>query len=113
MTTDSEDLLIEHCRYEQQLREWEDARADREDELEMRNFEISRLQSAAEPLLRSHLPQVSALSTKEANEHIFSLVFLFFFPGAPFPFLFFLFFFRRDALKEQFGKDQTRSDAWP
>ena len=22
-------------------------------------------------------------------------------------------FFRRDALKEQFGKDQTRSDAWP
>ena len=68
MTTGSEDLLIEPCRYEQQLREWEDARADREDELEMRNFEISRLQSAAEPLLRSHLPQVSALSTKEANE---------------------------------------------
>ena len=25
----------------------------------------------------------------------------------------FFFFFRRDALKEQFGKDQTRSDAWP
>ena len=52
MTTGSEDLLIEPCRYEQQLCEWEDARADREDELEMRNFEISRLQSAAEPLLR-------------------------------------------------------------
>ena len=28
-------------------------------------------------------------------------------------FLFVILFFRRDALKEQFGKNQTRSDAWP
>jgi len=43
-------------RYEQQLREWEDARADREDELEMRNFEISRLQSRIMELTTEYKP---------------------------------------------------------
>ena len=58
-------------------------------------------------ILKKYISENIEMSNINSLKSLFSF-FLFLFSF----FLFFL-FFRRVALKEQFGKDQTRSDAWP
>lgn len=43
-------------KYEQQLREWEEVKGSREDELELRNFEITRLMSRIQELTTNYAP---------------------------------------------------------